>query len=226
MGRRRFNLPARAAVCLCAFVPLLPPHIHMDSVLSLIQSSIPAQAVVAFGVLGALAVFRFALGVLSFVWRHFLRAGKDLGLQYGSWAIVTGATDGIGRAYADELAKQGLNLVLISRTQSKLDVTAKEIADAFDVECISLAIDFSSFGTDSGAHAKVTQAISGLDIGVLINNVGQSYPHPEYYHDIPEDLIDSLDSINMASVTCKPFRLLLPRSTKPFPHASCRVNSL
>lgn len=41
--------------------------------------------------------------------------------------VVTGATDGIGKAYCEHLAKLGLNIVLISRTQSKLDDVAKEL---------------------------------------------------------------------------------------------------
>lgn len=40
--------------------------------------------------------------------------------RYGDWAAVTGASDGIGKAYAREFAKQGLNVVLISRTERKL----------------------------------------------------------------------------------------------------------
>ncbi|ETE62612.1 hypothetical protein L345_11630, partial [Ophiophagus hannah] len=42
-------------------------------------------------------------------------------------AIVTGATDGIGKVYAQELAKKGMKVVLISRSQEKLDKTASEI---------------------------------------------------------------------------------------------------
>ena len=44
-------------------------------------------------------------------------------------AVVTGSSDGIGKAYAKELAKQGLNIVLLSRTQSKLDTVAAEISE-------------------------------------------------------------------------------------------------
>jgi 17beta-estradiol 17-dehydrogenase / very-long-chain 3-oxoacyl-CoA reductase len=158
--------------------------------------------------LGALALARFVFSVLRFFFRHFVRGGKDL-KKYGSWAVVTGATDGIGRAMADELARQGINIVLISRTQSKLDAAAKDIVAEFQVECITLAVDFSSFGRNSGNHEKVSEAIEGLDVGILVNNVGQSYPFPQFYLDIEADLIDSLDSINMESVTWMT-RLVLP----------------
>ena len=47
--------------------------------------------------------------------------------KYGEWAVVTGCTQGIGKCYAEELAKQGLNIVLISRTRSKLETVASEL---------------------------------------------------------------------------------------------------
>lgn len=55
----------------------------------------------------AFVVFRVVAGLIGFVYVYFLRRGKNLKF-YGSWAIITGATDGIGRAYAVELAKKGL----------------------------------------------------------------------------------------------------------------------
>ena len=52
-------------------------------------------------------------------YKTFLRSGKNL-KKYGKWVVITGATDGIGKAYAFILAKKGLSLVLISRTEAKL----------------------------------------------------------------------------------------------------------
>ena len=51
--------------------------------------------------------------------------------RYGedSWAVVTGSTDGIGKAAAKHLAKLGFNIVLISRTQAKLEAVAKELEE-------------------------------------------------------------------------------------------------
>ena len=48
-------------------------------------------------------------------------------IRYGKWAIVTGCTQGIGKCYADELAKRGMSLVLISRNKDKLEKLAEEI---------------------------------------------------------------------------------------------------
>ena len=74
-------------------------------------------------------LYKVALPLLSGIYAHFLRPGKKL-RKYGRWAVVTGATDGIGKALCLEFAKQGLDVVLISRTQSKLDDAAKEIEES------------------------------------------------------------------------------------------------
>lgn len=147
--------------------------------------------------------------VLSFVWRHFLRPCKNLEKSYGTWAVVTGATDGIGKAYAFELARKGLNVYLISRTQSKLEATADEIKAKHGVECRTLAIDYSSFGAGDPQHAKVAAALEGVDVGVLINNVGMSYPYPQYFHELSDDEVDKLLHLNVNSTTYMT-RLVLP----------------
>lgn len=59
-------------------------------------------------VLGLLFTLHTVFTLLRGLWTYFLRPGKDLH-RLGSWAIVTGATDGIGRALAEALAKKGLS---------------------------------------------------------------------------------------------------------------------
>ena len=51
----------------------------------------------------------------------------DYKKKYGEWAVITGCTQGIGRFYAEELAQKGMNIVLISRSQSKLEEVAVEL---------------------------------------------------------------------------------------------------
>jgi hypothetical protein len=57
--------------------------------------------------LGCFKVLRLGCAVDWFIWRQFIRPGKKL-TKYGAWAAVTGATDGIGRAYCDVLAEQSV----------------------------------------------------------------------------------------------------------------------
>merc|ERR1712038_1308045 len=116
--------------------------------------------------------------------------------KYGEWAVVTGATDGIGLEYAKQLSNKGLKIVLISRTQSKLDVVAEEIGKD---KCKTIAIDFSSNGSD--IYSKVEKETDGLDVGILVNNVGFSYDHPDYYSTLTDAEINKLTNINCYSMS-------------------------
>ncbi|KAI2579921.1 HSDL1 isoform 5, partial [Pan troglodytes] len=88
----------------------------------------------ALALVGAWYTARKSITVIcdfySLIRLHFIpRLGSraDLIKQYGRWAVVSGATDGIGKAYAEELASRGLNIILISRNEEKLQVVAKDI---------------------------------------------------------------------------------------------------
>ena len=54
--------------------------------------------------------------------------------KYGSWAVVTGASDGVGKAIAQQIATQGLNLVLVARRAAILDQMANEYRDRYHIK--------------------------------------------------------------------------------------------
>ncbi|XP_029378487.1 very-long-chain 3-oxoacyl-CoA reductase-A [Echeneis naucrates] len=137
--------------------------------------------------------------------------GQLLSPKLGKWAVVTGATDGIGKSYAEELARRGFAMMLISRSQDKLDYVAKSLEEQFKVETRTIAVDFGK--TD--IYPKIEAGLAGLEIGVLVNNVGVSYPYPEYYLHIPDldSFITNMINVNMTSV-CQMTRLVLPRMTE------------
>lgn len=120
--------------------------------------------------------------------------------KFGSWALVTGSTDGIGRAYAIELAKRGLNIILISRTKEKLDQVAQEIQNKYSsAQVKTIAIDFTKENT---IFTTIRDEIRGLDIGILVNNVGMSYDYPEFFDKIEDGakFIKNLIRCNVDSV--------------------------
>ena len=137
--------------------------------------------------------------LLGTFYRYTLRPSPKL-TKFGKYAIVTGATDGIGKAYALALAKRGMSLVLISRTESKLKDVADEI-DSKNYKTVEktkyIVCDYSNF--DEATRSRVAKELGGLDIGILINNVGQSYRYPRYFHELPNEEIGALIEMNINS---------------------------
>ncbi|CAA6666885.1 unnamed protein product [Spirodela intermedia] len=130
---------------------------------------------------GAAITIKFSFSVLHWLYVVFLRPSKNL-LDYGQWALVTGSTDGIGKALAFELARRGLNLVLVGRNSDKLSQVAGAIQDETPTVVVeTVVVDFT--GDLSGGIRRLESAIRGLDVGVLVNNAGLTYDHGTFFHE-------------------------------------------
>mmetsp|Transcript_51177 Transcript_51177/g.125680 ORF Transcript_51177/g.125680 Transcript_51177/m.125680 type:complete len:268 (+) Transcript_51177:213-1016(+) len=121
------------------------------------------------------------------------------GEKYGPWALVTGASGGIGAEYARQLAARGLNVVLVARRLEKLnDVAASLKEQNKDVATRVVAADLSDVrrGVD-----KVVEAVADLEIGLLVNNAGS-----EHIGDFEEGDLDVYSTMNDLN-TGAPLRL-------------------
>ncbi|THH16063.1 hypothetical protein EW146_g4525 [Bondarzewia mesenterica] len=145
--------------------------------------------------LGALTLSYFVLSFGSVIFRTFILPGKPLtkfGAKQGAWAVVTGASDGIGREFALQLAKSGFNVFLAARNPEKLASVASEIRG---VQTQTFTIDFAH--ADDSAYQHLANTLSKLDIGVLVNNVGKSHEMPVDFVDTPADEIHDILAINI-----------------------------
>ncbi|XP_010027292.1 very-long-chain 3-oxoacyl-CoA reductase 1 [Eucalyptus grandis] len=129
--------------------------------------------------------------------RHFLRNPKDL-QDYGSWAVVTGTTDGIRKALVFELASKGLNLGLIGWNPSKLEATSSELRDRFGAttEVKTGVADLTKLSGEEIA-AAIVGATEGIDVRLLVNDAGLAYPYPSCFHEVDRELMESMLRVNV-----------------------------
>lgn len=148
------------------------------------------------------------LGILA--WKKILGPAFNFGIDLksqGRWAVVTGATSGIGKAFVEQLAQKGLDIVLVSRSLQKLEEVAAEIKERYGVQVRIVEADLTE---GQAAYAKVAKAVEELEIGVVINNAGASYEHPELFTNISEECVAQILQLNVAATTGIA-RALLPK---------------
>lgn len=112
--------------------------------------------------------------------------------RYGPWAAVAGATEGIGRAYAQVLAERGLNVVLIARRAELLEAEAQLIRRRYRVEVKTVSLDLAA--PDLGQQFE--SAVAGLDIGLLVYNA--CYSRVAEFADT-----SATDHLRMLDVNCR-----------------------
>jgi len=115
--------------------------------------------------------------------------------KYGLWAVITGASSGIGRAFAQQLAATGFNLVLIARRQVELFELSIELEKTFGIEAFVLPVDLS----DDDATTKLIQVCDELDVGLFIASAGFGTSGP-FIESSLEDELDMID-VNCRAVT-------------------------
>lgn len=104
--------------------------------------------------------------------------------RYGPWAIVAGASEGIGAAFSRRLASRGVDLVLIARRQAPLVALADDIARTYGVTTRVLSLDLSAVG----AEASLFEATAELEVGLVVYNAGGDDNGDVHFLDVDPDV--------------------------------------
>ena len=116
------------------------------------------------------------------------REASDFSTRYGQWAVVAGASEGLGAAFADALAARGMNLLLLARRAEMLEEVARRIHDEWRVEVRPLAIDVAS----PNLSTALTRASADLEIGIIVYNAAFA-PIGPFLDLREEDLFQTVD---------------------------------
>jgi short-subunit dehydrogenase len=123
--------------------------------------------------LGLVSVIPLA-AIAAALWgaqEQFGRKGRSLRERYGEWALITGASAGIGAEFARALAREGLSCVLTARRADRLRALAGELEQRYQVKTRVVPADLA----DPAGADQVIDAIKDLQVDVFINNAGFGY---------------------------------------------------
>lgn len=110
-----------------------------------------------FFIIGLIHLAYFVYAFVGFLRRNCLLKKMNLTERYGtgSWALVTGASDGIGAEFCIQLAREGFNICLVSRTRSKLESVERQVREANPkVETCTIQFDFTD-ATDMRQYERL-----------------------------------------------------------------------
>ena len=113
--------------------------------------------------------------------------GKE---RFGPWALITGASSGIGKEFARQIAASGINVVLVARREALLAELGCAISQEFDVQYRALAMDLSQEGFIAG----LADATDDIDIGLVVSNAGT--PNPGEFLKLDRQLLQATLRLN------------------------------
>lgn len=123
--------------------------------------------------------------------------------QYGRWALVAGASEGLGAAFAEALARRGHDLLLLARRADVLETNAATLRKKYPVEVVTAAVDLSS----PALAEQLAPLIADREVGVLVCNAASS-PLGSFARQTPAETGRALDVNCRAPLTL--LHLLLP----------------
>ena len=102
-----------------------------------------------------------------------------------SYALVTGATSGIGLEISKDLAKRGYNLILVARTRDKLDSLSSELASEYNIDCDFFSSDLTLINSPNEIYEYTSQ--KKYNVYILINNAGYALPNAFHENSLEDE---------------------------------------
>ncbi|EME26777.1 Very-long-chain 3-oxoacyl-CoA reductase 1 [Galdieria sulphuraria] len=158
-------------------------------------------------IIGALCSLYSIFFIIRFIYRHWFRTPFSWETYRGEWAVVTGASYGIGAAYAVELAKKGLNVILLARSVDKLQHVAQQV-ESKGAKSLVISFDFASASTED--WRRLENQLNSLTVSVLVNNVGVNVSLPTAFLEMEEEKMDQILRVNIVA-TQKMTRIVVPK---------------
>ena len=165
-----------------------------------------------FATIGIISTSLLAIRFLRFV-RLYVRSSSLKRYLHGdeAWALVTGASDGIGRGFAHELAQKGFNVVLHGRNATKLENVKVQLQNQFPKRDFRILIADAS-ATSHQQIEELAASLNELHLTVLINNVGGGVTVAPL-EDTTSDDVDAIMNLN-AGFPTQLTKALLPKLTR------------
>ncbi|KAI6240838.1 Dhs-27 [Aphelenchoides fujianensis] len=139
---------------------------------------------------------KFAYIFVMSIYGHFIARPVDLAPYKNKWTVVTGCTDGIGRAYVEELcAARGLRkFFLIARNEKKLEKVVNELKERYGCTIKTAIFDFETDDLDQLPHE-----LKELDVGILVNCVGIAPSRVANFLELPAGMPTKIMRVNLMS---------------------------
>jgi 17beta-estradiol 17-dehydrogenase / very-long-chain 3-oxoacyl-CoA reductase len=155
-------------------------------------------------------LMKFLYIIPNTIYAHFIAKPYDISHLLDSWTVATGCTDGIGRAYVEELARaRGVRkFYLIGRNKSKLETLTKVLTENYGCQVKTLVFDFETDDLD-----KLPAELSEMDVGILFNCAGIAPTQVANFVELEPGLPSKIVRVNLMSCV-KMIELILPGMIK------------